>query len=316
MISKSKSLSKSGSFLKPSKKLLMFAVAAVFALYMSACNDNSVVDNETDDQFITDVITNGYSGTPNAEDDDLFKALTTDLDDGGPVADHDGGDTPIDSLMKWGRIITGTSVNVNITTEGDSLKNANITRTITGNFVIIGLVNGVVDTIVKPYIQEFRRTAVFKRIGNNPRPRNNWRLYKVSLVDGKTTSPQNSDDYVQMQQLQVYVNGTLVNTFAGPDFTQNFFITKNPHWNGDGIPEVNLNDQVKIVVTTYSTQSEQDIVAWHWGKRNLGFHREPFTMTGETPSGSGWTRTFEKTFTINPRTSSWKVQRIHKRINT
>jgi hypothetical protein len=288
-------------FLKPSKNVFMLAIAAVFTLYMSACGDNSVSDNQTDDEFITEVVTNGYSN-PNAEDDDLFKAESSDFEDGGAVGDIDGMDTPIDSLMKWGRIVTGSSATVTITTEGDSLKNADITRTITGNYVIVGVVGGVVDTIFKPYTQVFHRTAVFKRVGNNPRPRHNWRLYKVSMVDGHTTSPQNSDSYVQMQQIQVYVNGTLTYTFAGPDFTQNIFITKHPNWNGAGIPEVNAGDQVRFVVTTYSTQSEQDIVAWHWGKRNFGFHREPFVMTSETPSGSGWTRTYDKTITINGAT--------------
>ncbi|MEO8513272.1 MAG: hypothetical protein ABI543_06920 [Ignavibacteria bacterium] len=284
-------------FLKPSKNVFMLAVAAVFSLYMAACNDNSVEDTQTDDQFISEVITNGYSN-PNAEDDDLFKAEVTDFDDGGAVGDFDGMDTPIDSLMRWGRIVTGSSVTVTITNEGDSLKNADITRTITGNYVIVGVVGGVVDTIFKPYTQVFHRIAIFKRVDRQQHPRRNWRLYKVSMVDGHTTSPQNSDDYVQMQQIQVYVNGTLTYTFAGPDFTQNVFTTRNPHWNGSGIPEVNAGDQVRFVVTTFSTQSEQDIVAWHWGKRNFGFHREPFVMTNQTPSGSGWTRTFDKTFTI------------------
>ena len=284
--------------LKPSKNALILAIAAVFSLYMAACNDNSVEDTQTDDQYITEVVTNGYSNSSD-DDDNLMRSEVTDFDDGGAVGDIDGGDTPIDSLMRWGRIVTGSSVTVTITNEGDSLKYANITRTVTGNYVIIGLVGGVVDTIFKPYTQEFKRVAVFKRVNNNPRPRQNWRLYKVSMVDGRTTSPQNSDDYVQMQQIQVYVNGTLTYTFAGPDFTQNIFITRHPNWNGAGIPEVNAGDQVRFVVTTQSSQSEQDIVAWHWGKRNFGFHREPFVMTSETPSGSGWLRTFDKTFTIH-----------------
>jgi len=282
-------------FLKPSKQLLVFAVSALFMLYMAACSDNSVEDNQTDDQYINEVISGGYS-TANGEDDDLMKAEVTDFQDDGAVGDIDGMDTPVDSLIKWGRLVTGNSVTVTITNEGDSIKNANITRTITGNYVIIGVVNGVVDTIVKPYSQEFHRTAVFKRVASTPRPRQNWRLYKVSMVDGHTTSPQNSDDYVQMQQIQVYKNGTLLNTFNGPDFTQNIFVTRR--FDGAGIPEVNVGDQIRIVVTTYSTQSEQDIVAWHWGKRNFGFHREPFAMTSQTPSGSGWMRTYEKTFTI------------------
>jgi hypothetical protein len=119
------------------------------------------------------------------------------------------------------------------------------------------------------------------------------------MLSGGTSQPQNYAQYVQMQQALVYVNGALKYTFTGPDFTQNVFTTIR--FGGAGIPEVNIGDQVKIVVTTYSTQSEQDIVAWHWARNTFGFHREPFVMTSQTPSGSGWTRTYEKTFNIYPQ---------------
>jgi len=99
-----------------------------------------------------------------------------------------------------------------------------------------------------------------------------------------------------MDKIEVYVNGVLKTTYMGPDFTQNVFITKR--FGGTGIPEVYINDQVKLVVYAYSTQSETDIVAWHWARNTFGFHREPFALTSSTPSGSGWNRTYEKTFTI------------------
>lgn len=296
MLNKVKSRFSSGKFLKPSKKLLLLLMMPVLGIYLAACSENSTEVAQTDDEFIQEVITRGYS-TPNNEEDDLMNSEAGDLDDGGAVGDN--GDTPIDSLLKWGRKVTGTSVTVTITSEGDSLKKADITRTITGNFMIIGTVNNVLDTIVKPYTEVIHRTATFKRIANTPRPRHNWRLYKVSMADGGTTLPQNCEQYIQMQQIQVYINNTLSYTFTGPDFTQNVFTTiRPPYWSGNGIPEVNVGDQIKLVVNTYSTQSEQDIVAWHWGKRNFGFHREPFAMTSQVPNGSGWDRVYEKTFNI------------------
>lgn len=283
--------------IKPSKKLLFLLFLPFLAVYMQSCSDNTASDNQTDDEYIKEVIMYGYTGQgSNAEDDDIFGNESNDLDDGGAVGNSDG-DTPIDSLMRWGRRVTGVSKTVTITTEGDSLKNADITTTITGNFIIVGDVAGVVDTIVKPYTEVIYRTAQFKRVSSSPRPRHNWRLYKVSMADGGTTAPQNSEQYIQMQQIQVYINNVLTYTFAGPDFTQNIFTTIK--FGGPGIPEVNAGDQVRLVVNTYSAQSEQDIVAWHWGKKNFGFHREPFAMTSQTVNGSGWDRVYEKTFTIN-----------------
>lgn len=279
---------------KPSKKLLFLLFMPLIAVFFTACSDSIVDENITDDDFIKEVVINGYSN-PNSEDDDLMSSEMVDLDDGGAVG-NGGGDTPIDSLMKWGRRITGSSVTVTITSEGDTIKNADITRTITGNFIIVGTVNGIVDTIVKPYTEVFHRKAVFKRVAYTNRVRHNWRLYKVSMVDGGTTAPQNSEQYVQIQQVQLYLNNVLTYTFQGPDFTQNMFVTKR--FEGPGIPEVHTGDQIKLVVSTYSTQPEQDIVAWHWGKRNFGFHREPFTMTSEMPNGNAWDRVYEKTITI------------------
>lgn len=281
--------------LKLTKSLFLLLIISALALYLPACSDNSVEENQTDDEYIKEVVTAGYSGQ-NGEDDDLMASEKDDLDDGGAVSNTGGGDTPIDSLMKWGRKIESVSRTVTITNEGDTIKNATITTNITGTYVIIGIVGGVVDTIYKPYTEEFKRLAVFKRVGRNPKPRQNWRLYKISMLDGETKTPQVGSQYVQINKVEVYVNGTLKYTFNGPDFTQNVFTTRR--FEGAGIPEINTSDQIKLVVTTYSTQSEQDIVAWHWGKRNFGFHREPFTMISQTPNGSGWDRVYEKTFSF------------------
>jgi len=285
--------------LKTTKNLLLLVIFGLFSVYLlSGCNETPIEDNQTDDEFIKEVVTTG-TGSGNQEEDDLMSGESGDLDNGGAVYNNGGGgDTPIDSLIKWGRKVISVNISVTITSEGDSLKIANVTRTINGNYIIVGTVNNVVDTIIKPYTEVIKRTATFKRIGYNPRPRHNWKLYKVSMADGGTTSPQNSNDYVQMQKIDVYVNNALTYTLMGPDFTQNVFITKR--FGGDGIPKVRLGDVVKLIVTTVSQQSETDIVAWHWARNTFGFHREPFTMTSSipNPTGSGYLRTYEKTFNI------------------
>lgn len=273
-------------------KFLLLLMAFGITFYISGCTE-SVSTNETDEQYLMEVVQKGV----NAQDeDDLLAAETTDLDDGGAVTNGPGGgDTPIDSLLRWGRKILNVNVNLNITSQGDTTKTVIVTKTITGNFIIIGYVNGVQDSIVKPYTEVLTRYVVFKRIGNGPRPRSNWKLYRVSMVDGKTTSPQNGTDYVEMNKIEVYVNNVLTYTFNGPDFTQNIFTTRRF---GGEIPSVNANDQVRLKVYTHSTQPEPDIVAWHWAKNAFGFHRVPFDMTSNTPSGSGWDRTYEKSFTV------------------
>jgi hypothetical protein len=274
--------------------MLFLAIFGLFLSYFIAgCNDTP--ENQTDDEYLKEVISQG-TGSNNQDEDDLMSSESGDIDDGGAVGN--GGDTPVDSLIKWGRKVLTVNVSLTITSEGDSLKTANITRTINGNFIIIGMVNNAVDTIVKPYTEVLKRFVVFKRIAYTPHPRLNWRLYRVSMVDGGTTTPQNSNDYVQMQKIEVYVNNVLQYTLNGPDFTQNVYVTKR--FGGDGIPKVHLGDQVKLIVTTISQQSEPDIVAWHWARNTFGFHRVPFDMTSSipNPSGPGYLRTFEKTYTV------------------
>ena len=279
--------------LKLTQKLLVLLVISMISIYLSGCSENSVEGVQTDDEFIREVLTTGINSNQQ-EDDDLMSNESGDLDDGGAVGNE--GDTPIDSLFRWGRRVTSVTISVTITSEGDSIKNALVERTINGVYHIIGYVGGNLDSIQKPYTEVLRRTAVFKRIAYTPRPRNNWRLYKVSMVDGGTTAPQNSEQYIQMQLVQVYVNNVLQYTFNGPDFTQNIFTTRR--FNGAGIPEVHIGDQLRIVVSTYSAQAEQDIVAWHWARNTFGFHRVPFEMISETPNGSGWNRVYEKSFTV------------------
>jgi len=266
---------------------------ALFAFYIAGCGESVSTGEQTDDEYLMEVVKKGV----NAQDeDDLLAADTSALNDGGAIDNGPGGgDTPIDSLLKWGRKILNVNVNLNITTEGDTTKTVIVTKTITGNFIILGIVGGVQDTIIKPYTEVITRNVEFKRIGHGPRPRSNWKLYKVSMADGKTTAPQVGTDYVEMNKVEVYVDNVLKYTFEGPDFTENVFTTRRF---GGEIPNVNANDQVKLIVYTYSTQPEPDIVTWHWAKNAFGFHRVPFEMTSNTPSGSGWVRTYEKTFTV------------------
>jgi hypothetical protein len=279
---------------KLTKTTFFLLFSAFFTLYLAGCSDSAVdPDNQTDDQYIQEVVTKGI-GSDYQENEDLMFNEAYDLDDGGAIGGSS--DTPIDSLLRWGRRVTGVNVNVNIISEGDSLKIAAITRTINGEFIIVGLIAGVEKTIVKPYTEVLKRNVIFKRIAHSPRPRFNWKLYKISMVDGETTSPQAGSEYVKMNKAEIYVNNVLTYTFEGPDFTQNVFTSRR--FEGSGLPEVRRGDQVKIKVYTFSKQSEQDIVVWHWARNTFGFHREPFVMTSEIPNGQYWDRTYEKTFSV------------------
>lgn len=266
----------------------------IYSFFISGCGeDTTSAGNQTDEEYLVGLLTQGIFSSNQGEDNLMYNE-TIDLDDGFAIAD-DSSDTKIDSLYKWGRIVNNVSISYNITNEGDTLKDINVARTITGNFVIVGKINGIVDTIVKPYTQVINRYVVFKRTGYYAWPRFNWRLYKISIADGQTTAPQIGSDYVRMNKIEIYRNNELTYTFNGPDFSQQVFTSKK--YDGQ-LPTAYIGDTIKIKVYEFSNQPDKDIVAWHWAKNVSGFHRVPFGLISETPSGNGWDRIYEKTFKI------------------
>jgi hypothetical protein len=280
------------------KFLSILFTIAFFASFLSGCSDNSTSPTElTDEEFMQKVVSSGYDTTNRNYEDNLMSQETADLDDGGAIADDGNGGTPIDSLSRWGRKVTGVNVSTTITWSGDTLADVHVTRTINGNYIIIGWQNGQRDSVTKPYTEVFYRTITFKRIDRTKFPRLNWRLYKVSMLSGGTTLPQVGGSQVEMTKIEVYANGSQTPTyiFNGPDFTQNEFTTRL--FGGSGIPVVHRNTQVQIKVYTTSQQAPVDYVAWHWARNTFGFHRVPFTLESQTGTGPYY-RVFTKTFNI------------------
>lgn len=278
--------------------LLAVSFTIVFALFLQSCKENATEPTElTDEEYVRQVILNGYDNS--GVEDNLISQERTDFDDGGALPDDDSGPiiSPLDSLKRWGRIITGNNVNLNIENSGDTLKIVRITRTINGYFRIIGYKNGQLDSINKPYTQLFTRNVEFKRIDRTPYPRLNWRLYRISCLDGQTTQPQIGSDYVMITKVEFYKNGspTPVLVLNGPDF-QDFYFTTG-YFGGAGIPSVDRGDQVTIKVYTTSQLSDPDYVAFHWAKNTFGFHRKKFQLESQTGSGPYY-RVYSKTFNI------------------
>jgi hypothetical protein len=282
-----------------SKKILISAIILFSASFIliSGCNksDNVVTSTMTDDQYIQSVVSNGYSSN-GGDEDNVMSTEATDLDTG-LVSDNGSPMNPIDSLQKWGRRVSNVHLDFNIESQGDSVKVVHVTRTITGNYLILGWVNGQSELISKPYAEVFYRDISFKRIDTRPDPSRNWRLYKVSILSGGTTQPQIGNNFVSITKVEVYVNtsGTPTYIFNGPDFTQNVFTTIR--FGGAGIPTLNRGDQVQIKVYTTSTNSSIDYVAWHWARNTFGFHRIPFTLESQTGSGPYY-RIYSKSFNV------------------
>lgn len=279
--------------------LTFFTILAAVVIFLSGCEKNTTEpDSMTDDEYIQSVISSGYDNDYGNEDN-LMKQEYEDFNEGGPYFDNDGGMdiSPIDSLYKWGRRITGLNRNYIVTSEGDSVKKVAVLTTLTGNFIILGYVNGTLDTIVKSYSEVLKRNVWFKRVNNTPHPARNWRLYQVSGLDGETTQPQTGSSLVQITKLELFLNNAASPqyTFNGPDFSTIYFTTKL--FGGSGIPQIDRNEQVKVRIYTTSQLTHVDYVAFHWAKNSFGFHRIPFALESEAGSGP-YFRVYTKTFQI------------------
>lgn len=287
--------------LKRVSALTILSFIIVLSIYLNGCNDNNITDNSSmsDDEYIRTLAINSAFSSNADDDENLFATEVSDFDSGGPVSDDPGSDVPLDSVLKWGRRISDVNVNAEITNIGDTIKNVLVTRTITGNFIVVGYINGNLDSTVKPFTQQQKRIINFKRINRQHHPRFNWRVYEYSAIDGNTTAPQTGKDNIVINKVELYRNNELRLTLNGPDFTTNFFTAG--FFGGHGMYEADAGESFKAKVYLTSNQSDTDIVSYHWPRNLSGFHRVRFELISQTPNGNGFDRVFEKTIQIFPQ---------------
>lgn len=278
-----------------SVKLLALAVVFGFIAYLAGCS-NTTTNNGTDEQYLQGVVT-GTGSQFTTDEDNMVYEENADLNDGGAVGDNGnpGPNSPIDSLIRWGRIVDHVDINFAGSFSGDTVYSGTVTRTISGHFRIIGIKAGLPDSVNKPYTEVLTRFIAFKRVARTNSPRLNWRLYQLSCLSGSTTSPQNGNNNTQITAIVVVVNGVPKDTLLGPNFNNDVFTTLR--FGGTGIPQVGQGDNVTIYVTVNSSEIN-NYVAWHWARNSYGFHRVPFTYVSSIPGPNGYYATFSKSFTI------------------
>ena len=282
----------------PRKHICFFLILSLIlaGLYLYGCQDSSVSTTEmTDDEYLQSTAIMSAFSSNEDDEDNLMSSEVTDFESEGAEEDYPGA-VPIDSLIKWGHIISNVNINTSISSMGDTAKQVEVTRTVTGELILIYSTGGVIDSVRKPFTREQKRFVSFKKIGNSPNPRFRWRVYEVSAIDGQTTSPMTGKDNIVMNKVEIYKNGNLEITLNGPDFTTNKYLTRL--FGGEGIFKVRPGDQINVKVYLTSNQADKDIVLFHWPKNPHRFHRVRFEMTSEVQNGSNWDRVFEKTFDV------------------
>ena len=275
------------------KRLLVLSFLLLFVFAINSCKDNATETQElTVEEYLQQVINNGYS-SGNDEDNVMAREIT-DMDDGGAVSPTGGGNfmPPIDSLSRWGRKIINVTTNISIDAPNDTIRNVAVTRNITGVYIIIGYVNGTLDSISKPYTMELKRNLIFRRVANTIYPRLNWRLYQISNLDGETMTPQVGSSNIRLDTIKIYRSSAPTvpaYTLVGPNFQDGYFTT---FWfNGVGLPSLSSNETVTVKVSTTSQSATTDIITFHRARNTFGFHRIPFALEYQSGNYSVYTRT-------------------------
>jgi hypothetical protein len=194
--------------------------------------------------------------------------------------------------QQWGRYVTTVTRTISRTDSvGDTVSIARADITFSGNYVIVGTVNGVLDTITKPFTASLHRLFRFVRVANTNHPRMNWRLDAVSILEGGTSNAQ-----ISITQVQVVPpsGDTIVATV--PD---NFFMQLTRGWMRHPLPQWGVNTTVTVIATVHSTDPDSDLVAMHYSPTGFGLHRSPMTLVSSTANPNGGTdRVYSTTLTI------------------
>lgn len=278
--------------------------ACVMALTITGCMKTSpVAVSSSDQQYFTTVAQGNDAATH-----DMAVSDETALNDGQmysvtsapmppsiqSVADGDDGHQM--HPIKWGRFIHGARRLVTgIDMQGDSVAVVTVQVTYTGTYVVYGTLNGVPDTVSKPYTETLHRLFRFVRVSNDDKDddadaRLRWHLDGVSLLSGGTGGTA-----IAITKLQVIAPTGDTITVTSPD---TYFLELTKRWMHD-LPLWDIDVQVTVNVTVHSTDRDTDVVTLHHCPKEFGLHRTPMMLVSQTgDSLAGFTRVYSATFAV------------------
>ncbi|MDK9700007.1 MAG: hypothetical protein OEM52_07680 [bacterium] len=201
----------------------------------------------------------------------------------------DGGGMGLDDVdtaivpLRWGRFARTTSYTREAIADSltpDTVR-VTVTRTVTGVFRIITST----DTIDKPFTDVYRRNGVFHRVAHTRHRHLNWRLVRISAIEGQTQN----NSAVDIATVTWYRKGT-----NETDWTQIGQVTDPlAYWHlRDVLPVYYPGDSLKVeVAMPVGTEYYGQLHYRPW--RSHDRHRTPFvaassnvfTATGTIPSG-------------------------------
>lgn len=245
--------------------LAIILVTLSLTLYGCNKNSNSPESEYSDSQQITDLTTNEYA--------DYF--TFDDFAEGGSVGNvpaPDGLDSAI-TPTRWGRVERSESLTRTVTADSTTPDTVRVTVTRTVQGIMRIQYGSTPTTIEKPYRDVYRRHAVFVRTGHTRYRHLNWRLVRISGIEGHT---ENSTS-VNISSVAWYRKA-----LGGASWEQIGTTVTDPltYWQQrDALPVYRAGDSLKVVVTMNDSGPYYGQLHYKpW--RAVALHRAPFHLVG------------------------------------
>lgn len=268
-----------------------FFLIPLFLFALTGCSEESIGTDPgaaTDDQALQELAT----------EDSSAQSFEENYDDAGT---HFFLNTAVQGNIypiKIGRRINSVSRQFSRQITGDSAY-VTMTSTYTGVFIIEASYEPVTpgdttvtaDTVIqKPFTSVIVRNMVFVRINSSNNPRLNWKLVKISLPAGGTSS----DNIIINKAVLTFANGDSL-VITNPN---EFFLSRNPSGVMRGIPVVLRNTVVRLRVEIYSAYADDDFVTLTHSANLRGFFRvkRRLELISSEVSGSGYAKVYEHSF--------------------
>lgn len=273
--------------MKPNTSVTVL-LAAVACMIIVGCSSNSsdvatLTPASSDEQYFNDVVTGNDPSTRDVAVSDAAAYSDNAMYSTAQMPAPDGSQSIADDHrmhpLKWGRYLIGQHrVITKIELQGDSVAIVRVQTTLTGNYVVIGTVNGVVDTVNKPFVETLHRLFRFVRIGHGREGRGNWRLDAVAIINGGTGGTT-----IAISSMSVLLPTGDTLTANDPDA---YFMQLKPTWL-HGLPLFGLDVQITVTATVHSSDADTDVVTLYHAPGNAGPHRVAMTLIAQTADTSG-----------------------------
>jgi len=271
---------------------LFFAFLVAFAccstLFIGGCS-------ETGDQILTPSFSEAKEYFASViNNDEFFTTEEPSLEDGEALpASYGLGQGKANDLgqsVLFGKKIEKVRRDVTYEQESDTVVIATVTKTITGQFLVIRRLNHPgLDTLVrKPFVETATRKARFLRVGSADLPPwKAWKLDAISLLLGGT---ENDDVVIKRLVVQFENEDSIVVTSPSEYFLK---IGRHPR----PVPDWRPGQRAHIRLTLVSTSSDTEVVVLRHGAAMGGAYRlrTQFKLISEAQEGSSYVRTFEAT---------------------